>query len=290
MENITNEITPVVYHDYAKEPQSEGPTLISKVRNGSNSEQNFPVKLHYMLSDMESDGLGHIVSWQAHGRSFTVNKPKDFVEKILPLWFRQTKLSSFQRQLNLYGFKRITQGPDKGAHYHELFLRGKRFLAHRIPRMKIKGGGPRKCAKPAEEPNFYKLPFLPPHETLKNEHQQQQQQKQQQQVVYQMPHNQVHSHAAVRTQGVNTVLEQALAQQAYLQFTSPHRSLATFTPMPRHTQFPPATSHPDSLAQALGYHSLQDGSPPEASHPHLYAAMREKEIITAALLQRLRRH
>ena len=82
----TREISQAAYHDYANEPQSESLTMLSKVKNGSNSEQNFPVKLHYMLSDMESDGLHHIVSWQVHGRSFTVNKPKEFVEKILPLY------------------------------------------------------------------------------------------------------------------------------------------------------------------------------------------------------------
>ena len=71
------------YHDFASEPQVESSALIAKEKNGS--ESNFPVKLHYMLSDMEADGLDHIVSWQAHGRSFTVNKPKEFVEKILPL-------------------------------------------------------------------------------------------------------------------------------------------------------------------------------------------------------------
>lgn len=56
-----------------------------------------------------------------------------------------------------------TLGPDKGAHYHELFLRGKRHLAHRIHRVKIKGSGARKPARPHEEPDFYKMPFLPSH-------------------------------------------------------------------------------------------------------------------------------
>ena len=59
----------------------------------------------------------------------------------------------------------IRAGPDKGAHDHELFLRGKRHLAHRIPRMKIKGQGARKPAQPNQEPNFYDLPYLP-HATM----------------------------------------------------------------------------------------------------------------------------
>ena len=53
-------------------------------------------------------------------------------------------------------------GPDKGAHYHELFLRSKRYLSHRILRTKIKGQGARKPAQPSDEPNLYSMPFLPP--------------------------------------------------------------------------------------------------------------------------------
>ena len=146
--------------------------------------------------------------------------------------------------------------------------------------MKIKGGGPRKSAKPAEEPVFYKMPFLPPHASQKSE----------QQAVYQM--YQPHANTAVRSQGVNTVLEQALAQQAYFQFASQHRNAPAFAPLPCPPPFPSAAvaSHPVSLSHALGYHSLQDTSPQDASNPHLFAAMREKEMITAALLDRLRRH
>jgi hypothetical protein len=52
-------------------------------------------------------------------------------------------------------------GRDKGAYYHELFLRSKRFLSHRIQRIKIKGKGARKPSSPETEPNFFSAPFLP---------------------------------------------------------------------------------------------------------------------------------
>jgi hypothetical protein len=94
-----------VYVDYAHESEAESLAILAQAKtcNNSNSannnnnntvnnnssavtnDQNFPVKLHYMLSDMEADGLAHIVSWQPHGRSFTVHKPAAFVEQILPL-------------------------------------------------------------------------------------------------------------------------------------------------------------------------------------------------------------
>jgi hypothetical protein len=53
-------------------------------------------------------------------------------------------------------------GRDKGAYYHELFIRSKCFLSHRIQRTKIKGQGTRKPSSPETEPNFYNAPYLPP--------------------------------------------------------------------------------------------------------------------------------
>jgi HSF-type DNA-binding len=73
-------------------------------------------------------------------------------------YFNQSKLTSFQRQLNLYGFNRLTQGRDRGGYYHEYFLRGKPSLSMRMTRVKVKGIGIKAISTPDQEPNFYALP------------------------------------------------------------------------------------------------------------------------------------
>lgn len=45
------------------------------------------------------------------------------------------KLTSFQRQLNLYGFRRITKGTDMGAYFHPQFRKDRPDLVARIRRL-----------------------------------------------------------------------------------------------------------------------------------------------------------
>eukprot|EP00522_Entomoneis_paludosa_P007807 CAMPEP_0172441240 /NCGR_PEP_ID=MMETSP1065-20121228/1809_1 /TAXON_ID=265537 /ORGANISM="Amphiprora paludosa, Strain CCMP125" /LENGTH=271 /DNA_ID=CAMNT_0013190501 /DNA_START=54 /DNA_END=869 /DNA_ORIENTATION=+ len=121
----------------------------------------FPLKLHDMLDLVESDGFSDLISWQPHGRCFVIHKP-ELMDHILPKYFKISKWSSFQRQLNLYGFKRITAGLDKGGYYHEKFLRSRAFLAIQIHRIRIKGMGHRAKANPKQEPNFWNMPWVKP--------------------------------------------------------------------------------------------------------------------------------
>jgi hypothetical protein len=120
----------------------------------------FPVKLHELLENAEVCGFSDVVSWKIHGRAFSVHNVQEFSKSIMPLYFNQRKITSFFRQLNIYGFKRITQGHDKGAYYHELFLRGKQFLTSRILRLKVKGTMVKGLPNPDAEPNFYSMPYV----------------------------------------------------------------------------------------------------------------------------------
>ena len=112
-----------------------------------------------MLEDVALNGHENIVSWQPHGKAFRVHKPHEFAKTIMPCYFHQTKYKSFQRQLHIYGFKRINQQGmlDTGAYYHEQFIRGDKDLCLKMTRKKIKGNAGVYACKldhPAD-PNFY---------------------------------------------------------------------------------------------------------------------------------------
>lgn len=70
----------------AKDIHHTNNSIISNsISTNSKSSTNFPVRFHYMLSELEKDGHDDIISWQPHGRCFLVHKQKELVDKILPL-------------------------------------------------------------------------------------------------------------------------------------------------------------------------------------------------------------
>lgn len=80
-----------------------------------------------------------IISWRVHGRAFRVDDRDMFATLVMPKFFKQTRYKSFQRQLHLWGFKRINQGADEGSYFHPHFLRGMPDRCRLMCRQKIKG-------------------------------------------------------------------------------------------------------------------------------------------------------
>lgn len=141
------------YKDYASVRGNDLPELPSNALSKRGAKVPFHQKLHALLDD---NPFEDIISWQPHGRSFSIHKPDRFVAEVMPKYFKQSKFSSFLRQLNLYSFTRQRAlGPDKGGYYHKFFLRGRRDLCSYLTRMAVKGPVLRYIIKTGPEPNFY---------------------------------------------------------------------------------------------------------------------------------------
>ena len=73
-----------VEHNYLDHAHIVEENLSGASKPANASDRHFPVKMHYMLAELEQDGLDHIVSWQPHGRAFVVHNQAEFVRTILP--------------------------------------------------------------------------------------------------------------------------------------------------------------------------------------------------------------
>lgn len=108
--------------------------------------QSFPLTLHRVLADLERAGATHIATFVDDGNAFLVRSPKEFETKILREYFpRMSSFGSFQRQLNLYNFKRVSQGPHRGSYSHPRFRRSDPEASRDMKRTKIKGGSLKKA-------------------------------------------------------------------------------------------------------------------------------------------------
>jgi hypothetical protein len=106
-------------------------------RRRQRKKEAFPGKLYRLLADVESRGNSHIISFTPNGKAFKIHNPDAFMKDVAPQYFAQTHFTSFVRQLNLYGFDRISHGHERGAFIHPNFLRGHELLASEIQRQII---------------------------------------------------------------------------------------------------------------------------------------------------------
>ncbi|KAL7494899.1 hypothetical protein ACHAWT_003454 [Skeletonema menzelii] len=126
------------------------------------TKTEFPIKLYAMLelADYIFE-FGQAVNWLPHGRAFVIHNKDNFMKDVVPVFFNQTQIRSFNRQLHLWGFRRYRNGrSDEQIWYHDNFLRGKPEDIKLMTRTKIKGNMAIR-SEDVSVPDFYDLPPLP---------------------------------------------------------------------------------------------------------------------------------
>lgn len=100
----------------------------------------FLVKTYDMVSTCDP----RLAEWAEDGETFVVKDPDEFAKVVIPKYFDHSKFSSFSRQLNFYGFKKVPTKPVRAANskenvkhvrfYNELFKKNRKDLLSQIQR------------------------------------------------------------------------------------------------------------------------------------------------------------
>ncbi|XP_014517147.1 heat stress transcription factor A-5 [Vigna radiata var. radiata] len=91
----------------------------------------FLLKTYDMVDDPSTND---IVSWSSCNASFVVWNPPEFARLLLPTYFKHNNFSSFIRQLNTYGFRKIH--PERWEFANDEFVKDQKHLLKNIHRRK----------------------------------------------------------------------------------------------------------------------------------------------------------
>ncbi|XP_059646277.1 heat stress transcription factor B-3 [Cornus florida] len=91
----------------------------------------FLLKTYMLVEDPATD---EVISWNADGTAFVVWQPAEFARDLLPTLFKHSNFSSFVRQLNTYGFRKVATS--RWEFCNDMFRKGERDLLCEIRRRK----------------------------------------------------------------------------------------------------------------------------------------------------------
>lgn len=103
--------------------------LLEYVRKAS--PPPFLLKTYMLVEDPATDG---VISWNGEGTAFVVWQPAEFASDLLPTLFKHSNFSSFVRQLNTYGFRKVAT--NRWEFSNDKFRRGDRDKLCEIRRRK----------------------------------------------------------------------------------------------------------------------------------------------------------
>ncbi|OJD39962.1 flocculation suppression protein [Diplodia corticola] len=63
--------------------------------------------IHKLYNMLEDQSIQHLISWSSTNESFVMSPSNEF-SKVLSSYFKHTNISSFVRQLNMYGFHKVS--------------------------------------------------------------------------------------------------------------------------------------------------------------------------------------
>ena len=109
------------------------------------TERDIPVFLAKTYAMIDA-ATGDIVGWSPSGDSFIIRDCDRFTEEVIPRFFKHKNFSSFIRQLNFYGFRKVKEprkAPEARQRWefrHDKFVRGRRDLLRDIKRKSYQDG------------------------------------------------------------------------------------------------------------------------------------------------------